>query len=131
MLLDAIWLDRIIGHVLERDLGSTTRWCVLAKLHPLAADSAVLGRAAVTPESLRGRRLGLRVGWAGFRARATSPGAPWPGMSPAIASWLDDGSFARWVLTDLPPIGPVLADLGELLEASVVSDIHEALAAPT
>ena len=49
---------------------------------------------------------------------------------PSIAGWLDDGSFARWCLADLPEKDTILDDLRDLLDPSVMACIDEALAPP-
>ena len=47
------------------------------------------------------------VGWAELRRQAEQSGWPERGLRAQDAAWLDDGSFARWVLSTVPP-GPLL-----------------------
>ena len=122
-LLDAIWLDRVLAAVLDADLGTSPPWMALCVLHPLADQ-------ALEPWCLRDRRLALRVDWEGFRHRATRPDAPWPGLDPSVAAWLDTGSFARWSLADMPDPGTVLTDLGDLLDPATMTCVDEALGPP-
>ncbi len=120
-LLDAIWLDRVLAAVLDADLGTSPPWLSLSVLHPLAGQP-------VEPWSLRDRRHGLGVDWEAFRRRATRPDTPWPGLDPMVADWLDTGAFARWSLADMPEPSTVLADLGDLLSATTMACVDEALA---
>ena len=120
VLLDAIWVERVLVATLDADIGHRPTWATISALHPLAG-------AALTPSMLRDRRLSLGVEWSPFRRRATGFDTAWPDLSPSLAEWLDDGSFARWVLGELPPTTPLLGDLAELLDEAVVADIDEAL----
>lgn len=45
----------------------------------------------------------LAVNWAGLRELAIAGGCPALGVTPEEASWLDDGSFSRWVVTQGQP----------------------------
>jgi hypothetical protein len=121
VMLDAIWIDRALAATLAADMGSPPPWEMLVVLHPLAGVS-------LAPWMLRDRRLSLAVGWPAFRHRATRPDSAWPGLPSSLAAWLDNGSFARWVLADLASTQLLLDDLAELVEPQVMADIDEALA---
>jgi hypothetical protein len=121
VMLDAIWIDRALAATLDADMGSPPPWEILVVLHPLAGVS-------LTPWMLRDRRLSLALDWSAFRHRATGAESPWPDLPPSLAEWLDDGSFARWVLADLASTRLLLDDLAELVEPQVMADIDEALA---
>ena len=122
-VLDVFWLDGIISDVLRSDPGESRDWAAVSALHPLTGH-------AIEPWRLRNRRLRLPLGWDAFRRRASNASSPWPGLDPSIASWLDDGSFARWCLADLPDRDTILDDLRDLLEPSLMACIDEALAPP-
>lgn len=121
VMLDAVWTDRLLTATLDADLGSPPPWSVLGALHPLAG-------APITAQELRFRRLALPLDWSAFRHQATRSGGSWPGLAPGLAEWLDDGSFARWVLADLAPATHLLDDLSELLTPETMVHIDAALA---
>ena len=122
-VLDVFWLDGIISAVLRAGPEESLSWASMSVLHPLTDDT-------IEPWRLRNRRLRLALGWDAFRHRASSATTRWPGMDPAIAGWLDDGSFARWCLADLPDRDTIIDDLRDLLEPSLMACIDEALAPP-
>ncbi len=122
-VLDVFWLDGIISDVLRSEPGESRDWASVSVLHPLTDH-------AIEPWRLRNRRLRLPLGWDAFRRRASNASSPWPGMDPSIAGWLDDGSFARWCLADLPDKDTILDDLRDLLEPSLMAYIDETLAPP-
>lgn len=103
----AVWLDRVFA---EAAAAPATRWTwrrVLA-LHPLGAPAAAAGH-----------------GWEDLRRlAAAAPGAVGP-IGPAVARWLDEGSFARWLLGEHLPLSTLLHEVAALLPASV----HERLRA--
>lgn len=43
-------------------------------------------------------------GWAALRWAAVTGDLPVPDLGPTIAAWMDDGMFARWVLSGTPPL---------------------------
>ena len=122
-VLDVFWLDGIISEVLRPAPSDSLDWPSVSVLHPLTD-------RPIEPWRLRNRRLRLPLGWDAFRHRASNASSPWPGMDPSIAGWLDDGSFARWCLADLPDRDTILEDLRDLLEPSLMACIDETLAPP-
>lgn len=122
-VLDVFWLSGMISEVLRTAPEESPTWASLVVLHPLADQP-------IEPWSLRNRRLRLPHGWDAFRQQACSARSAWPGMDPAIAAWLDDGSFARWCLADLADRDSVLDDLRDLLEPALMACVDEALAPP-
>ncbi len=122
-VLDVYWLDGIISVVIRSGLEESLSWAAAVLMHPLADET-------IEPWRLRDRRLKLPLGWDAFRSRACNASSPWPGMNPGIARWLDDGSFARWCLANLPDKDTILDDLRDLLEPSVMACIDEALSPP-
>ncbi len=122
-VLDVFWLDGIISVALRSEPEGPLNWAAVSTLHPLTDRQ-------IEPWRLRNRRLRLPLGWDAFRNRASNAASPWPGMDPSIAGWLDDGSFARWCLADLPDRDTIVEDLRDLLDPSVMAGIDEALAPP-
>lgn len=122
-VLDVFWLDGIISEVLRSTPAFSLGWESVCVLHPLTD-------CPIEPWRLRNRRLRLPLGWDAFRHRASNASSPWPGMDPAVAAWLDDGSFARWCIAELPDKDTILDDLRDLLEPSLMARIDETLAPP-
>lgn len=122
-VLDVFWLSTMISEVLRAAPENSPSWASLVVLHPLADQP-------IEPWRLRNRRLRLTQGWDVFRQQACSARSTWPGMEPEVAAWLDDGSFARWCLADLPDRESIFDDLRDLLEPSVMAYVDEALAPP-
>ncbi len=105
----AVWLDRILA---EAAAAPTTRWTwrrVLA-LHPLGDPATAAG-----------------LGWEDLRRLAATPGAVGL-VDPAVAGWLDEGSFARWLLGEQLPLSTLLREVGALLPPSVHERVRVLLA---
>ena len=122
-VLDVFWLDSIISLTLRLGTTEPLNWASISMLHPLVNQES-------SPKQIRELRETINLSWEDFRNRASNPRSPWPGMDPAIASWLDEGSFARWCIADLPDKGTLIEDLQDLLEPSLMTQINEALDAP-
>ena len=112
----------------EPDMGLD--WGELAALHPLAEEDSV------TPVELLERRADFERThtWSSLRQAASLQGRDEPlvapGLTPAVAAWLDDGSFARWVLAGLGDIGAARAGVTAALDRPVAAALRRALAAP-
>jgi len=109
--LDAAWLDRMLEATLHAPLGRPPRWPQLAALHP----AVTAERLAVSPEGLAHRRARADVGWAVLRRHVIDRRVRWPPITASLATWFDDGSFARHLLSKLPEPEVVFAELSELL----------------
>ena len=128
---DGVFLHRL-SRLLDRRGGLCTRrplsWDGLSRLYPLNGSAEPL-----TP----GMTLHLRQDfherntWSSLRLRVVDqpPAAPaiLPGLTPDIAEWLDDGSFARWVLSRIPDPPSTLDWLCGRLDRGLASDLHLAL----
>lgn len=105
-------------------------WGELAALHPLAQG------ASVTPVELLERRAAFdrTHTWSSLRRAASLQGSDEPmvapGLTPAVAAWLDDGSFARWVLAGLGDIDATRAEVTASLAPLVATELQTALTAP-
>lgn len=122
--LDAAWLDRVLEAALDAPLGEPPRWPQLASLHP-AVDHE---RLAVSPEQLAHRRRRADVGWSALRRSVVTRRVTWPPISASLASWFDDGSFARHLLSQLPEPEVVCAELCEVLRPADASRIGAVVA---
>ncbi|RMH74986.1 MAG: hypothetical protein D6683_11975 [Actinomyces sp.] len=111
-LVDLAWLDRCLAAVCAAPCGSPPTWRVLSALHPLAA-----GRS-VTASALRRRRarFAAEVDWEAVRRLVADGSLAWRSPAPAVAAWLDEGAFSRWVLADLPDPDEARHDLCALLD---------------
>lgn len=105
-------------------------WGEMAALHPLAQG------ASVTPVELLERRTAFDKThtWSSLRRAASLQGSDEPmvapGLTPAVAAWLDDGSFARWVLAGLGDIDTARAEVTASLAPPVAAKLQAALTAP-
>lgn len=105
-------------------------WDKLAALHPLAEGDSV------NPVELLERRAGFERThtWSSLRRAASLQGQDEPlvapGLTPAVAAWLDDGSFARWVLAGLGDTNAAQAGVTAALDPSTAAALHRALAGP-
>lgn len=128
---DGVFLHRL-SRLLDRRGGICTRrrlsWESLSRLYPLNGSAEPL-----TP----GMTLHLRQDfherntWSSLRLRvvdqpAAAP-AILPGLTPDIAEWLDDGSFARWVLSRVSDPPSTLDWLCGRLDRGLAGDLHLAL----
>jgi hypothetical protein len=87
------WVDRVLGAVLDADLGDAPAWAELAALD----------------------RTEPGLSWAHLRMRCASGSFTVPGVSADAATWMDDGMFSREVATAYPPLTSTLSDLRDLL----------------
>jgi hypothetical protein len=136
---DAVWLDRIAGSVLagearDRDLGQ------LAELHPLLARGA-------TPEEVvalhRGQEADPVAAWREVRSQASRPEPPstiadgevraavCEHLAPDEVEWMDEGSLARWLDAELPPLSDLLQVTDALLAPEVATTLRTVVGVPT
>ena len=128
---DGVFLHRL-SRLLDRRGGMCTRrplsWDGLSRLYPLNGSAEPL-----TP----GMTLHLRQDflarntWSSLRLRvvdqpAAAP-AILPGLTPDIAEWLDDGSFARWVLSRVSDPPSTLDWLCGRIDQGLAGDLRRAL----
>lgn len=83
----AVWFGavRAVGAASSRPLG----WEQLQSLHP----SHHPGR----PLAVTAREQASGIGWDGLRWQTVERRWVVPSVSPELAAWFDDGSFARWI----------------------------------
>ena len=105
----AVWLDRVFA---EAAAAPAIRWTwgrVLAR-HPLRDITAT-----------------ATLGWEDLR-RLAAAAATGGVIEPAIAAWLDEGSFARRLLGEHLPLSTLLGELAALLPAPVHERVRALLA---
>ncbi|MXV99315.1 MAG: hypothetical protein F4126_14005 [Acidimicrobiaceae bacterium] len=128
---DGVFLHRV-SRLLDRRGGMCTRrplsWDGLSRLYPLngSAEPLTPGMTLLLRQDFHERNTwsSLRLGVVDQPAAAP---AILPGLTPGIAEWLDDGSFARWVLSRLPDPPSTLDWLCGRLDGGLASDLHLAL----
>jgi hypothetical protein len=128
---DGVFLHRL-SRLLDRRGGICTRrplnWDGLSRLYPLNGSAEPL-----TPGMTLRLRQGFheRTTWSSLRLGVVDQpaGAPviLPGLTPDIAEWLDDGSFARWVLSRVPDPPSTLDWLCGRVDRGLASDLRLAL----
>lgn len=65
--------------------------------------------------------------WARIRALAAEGAYPVPDLTPLEAGWLDDGAFARFVLTRVPPLDSVRASARATLDGRLARRLDNTL----
>jgi hypothetical protein len=121
-VFDTLWLDRILAEALDRDLGDPP----LSRADALAAFPAAVPRRAGAVE-LREARARAAASWADLRRRVGLGRLHVRGLSRREAQWMDDGLFARWVLSSLPPLDELATDVDALLPREVGAMVREVL----
>lgn len=124
-LANLVWLDRVLAATLDAPLGKPPHWVELHRLHPLAA-----AEPPSSPEVLAHHTRHHPATWAALRTGSIEDTITWPPIRPALASWFDEGSFARHCFASLPDLDTVVADLHELLGLSEWRRVLAGLARP-
>jgi hypothetical protein len=118
-LWTVIWLDRVVAEAHARSPGQPApTWSSVAGLHPASGS-----RGGADPVALALDAAALAEAWPWGRLRAEPAMADLPGVSPspALAHWMDDGMWARWLIAELPSVAGLL-DAARALLPPVVGD---------
>ena len=127
---DGVFLQRL-ARLLDRPsprLRHSPSWESLSVLYPLNG-----GGEPLSPCLTRGLRQHFHESntWTSLRQDVAglpdSAPAILPGLTPEIAHWLDDGSFARWVLSRVSDVPSTLAWLCADVEQNLAHDLSLAL----
>ena len=122
MLWTQAWLDRIVEADGARPPGlPSLSWAAVARLHP-----AGTGPGDPVALALDAAALAEAWPWARLRAEPGVADVAGPRPSSALAQWMDDGMWARWLVSRLPPadelleatravLSPVVADAVDLV----------------
>ncbi len=125
LLQSAFWVLTVLDAA-----GRSSRpltWRQVACLHPLAQACASPGAPARPPR--QGPAVagvgGANLTWDMLRRHAE----PWASevVSPEIAAWMDDGMFARWVLSELPGSEQLIRRVRPFLTPSAARRLAHAL----
>jgi len=128
---DGVFLHRVSGWLARRGGPCARRrlsWDSLSVLYPLNVTGEPV--SSCVTRRLRQRFhdgntwSSLRLGVAGL-----PPGAPaiLPGLTPQVAGWLDDGAFARWVLSRVSDVPSTLEWLLSHLSGPLADQLSVAL----
>ena len=112
------WLDRVVDLASRADAGSRLEsWSAVAGLHAAAGPPGAQPPAALDPVALAAAADALAQAWTWSRLRDDPAVAdvPGPPPSPDLAAWMDDGMWARWLLSRLPAADDLLTAVRALL----------------
>ncbi len=129
LVIDA-WLGAIARRTLHQPGLS---WAACVALHPgrvLLGDDPAFGSGEPTPAAMARATdlLGTQADWERYRqVCARGRGEPLSGLPPADAEWLDAGSFARWVLGEVPSWLAMMDLLEGALSAAAVDRLWATL----
>lgn len=140
----SIWLDRLVDTVAI--LGHPQRfrtWEAVAALHPAAGGTGRqrhdVPTIVCTTSSGSGsdsialadatRRLAEAWPWNRLRAEPEVVDTPGPPLAAELTQWMDDGMYARWVLSELPSMDDLASAVDALLPGSLSSAVAETVAA--
>jgi hypothetical protein len=120
------WLDRVVDAASRADASRRLRaWPQVAELHPAVGPlgghtSGLAGPAALARAA---RALAEDWPWARLREHAATASTPGHPPSPELSAWMDEGMWARWLLSRLPAPEDVLAAVRALLPARLAEDV--------
>jgi hypothetical protein len=126
------WLDRLV----DAAGGATTSprpasWADVARLHPAASSPPPGPEADVGPEpgALAAATVALAEAWPWSRLRADPSlvDVPGPLPEPHVIRWMDDGMWARWLLSTFPAVDDLVAAVCGLLPGRVARAVVEAV----
>jgi hypothetical protein len=121
-----LWLDRVVDAAAGGGPGARpTTWPALARLHPAAGPHGDPTAAALHPVALAAAAGTLAAAWPWHRLRADPGAIPLPGARPApgLEAWMDDGMWARWLLSHLPAAGDLLSAVRALLPPALAETV--------
>jgi hypothetical protein len=105
-------------------------WSEVGRLHPVAqvlGAELVGSRMPLVPGLMR--MAGSAWSWEDFRLQAQRESGLQDVVDPDLAGWMDDGMFARWVLSDLPSPDELLTALRPHLSPSAARRLSHAVRA--
>jgi len=127
-----VWLDRVLAARAAADGdGSPLQWSDIAARHPavavLVSDDEHWSADAADNLVRLGTLLADVHSWPVLRMACAAGEWPVDDIPAPLASWLDDGSFSRWVLGGYPPVGDLADATCDLLPPSLRRRVRGAL----
>ena len=128
-LLSVFWLGAIIDEVRRADRRLT--WREVSRLHPAAQMMSGCGRAGADRRDVCDiiRASASAWSWEALRVQAESGSWAEELVSPDLAAWMDEGMFARWVLSALPAPDELVARIRPRLAPSTARRLAHAVRA--
>jgi hypothetical protein len=128
-LLSVFWLGAIIDQVHRSDRRLT--WTEVARLHPAAQVMSGCGRAGSEGPDLSDiiRVSSSAWSWEALRVQAETGSWARELVSADLAAWMDEGMFARWVLSALPAPDELVARIRPRLAPSTARRLAHAIKA--
>jgi hypothetical protein len=132
LLWTVSWLDRLVD---AAGVATTSprppSWTDVARLHPAVSSPRPGTEADVGPEpgALAAATVALAEAWPWSRLRADPSlvDVPGPLPEPHVIRWMDDGMWARWLLSTFPAVGDLVAAVCGLLPGRVARAVVEAV----
>jgi hypothetical protein len=121
------WLDRVVDAAGRADAGGRlSSWPSVARLHAAASSPDARSPGGLAPAALAEAAASLAEVWTWSRLRdeprvADVPGPP---ASRRLAQWMDDGMWARWLLSRLPAADDLLSAVHALLPATLAEQVE-------
>jgi hypothetical protein len=122
------WLDRVVEEASRA--GATARlatWAQVAELHAAVGPLTGAFSGVSGPAALAASAQALAEAWTWARLRDDPGVVEVPGQppSPQVAAWMDDGMWARWLLSRLPGRDDLLAAVHALLPAGLAEGVDQ------
>jgi len=121
-----VWLDRLVERAATGPGTAPGSWPEVARLHPAAGPAGGHHPGGVPdPAGLAAAAAALAEAWPWHRLRAepTLADVPGPPVPEALAAWMDDGMWARWLLARLPARADLLAAVHALLRPDLAAAV--------
>lgn len=117
------WLERVLVEA-ERSPTHVATWARVARHHLVAP----AGRGAPTVEALidAGLELDRTGSWEALRVMVAG-GRRVPTVDAAVARWMDEGMFARWMLEARVPLGALRTAVASVVPADVAAAVDVVL----
>lgn len=120
------WLDRVVELAGQGSVGTgPLSWPAVARLHAAAGPPDDGPNAALDPAGLAAAATALARAWPWARLRADPSVLDLPGPPPTarLAAWMDDGMWARWLLSLLPAPNDLMAAVHALLPPALARGV--------
>jgi len=123
-----LWLHVVVGVASSPERPEPLTWADVAGLHPIAGGCYDPDRHHVVALAELTQVLAQVWSWPKLRGEPDILTLGEPPPSAAIRAWMDDGMFARWLLTQLPDRAWLERELRLWVPAPIIACIDEVLA---